>query len=189
MAESASLSPKPMQPANPIDPISQNQVSSANPPIPSPSPSIDLPQISSPPLPPLHQSQSQPQQIISGLNYPMQQTLQRSPSMSRINQKQSQTQQQQKPMMMRQQTGIYGQMNFGGSAIQQAQNQQQMGAGAAGGGAGGNLQRSAMIGQTGHFPPMLSGQAATAAAVAQFNLLASVRVDSFVFFFFLGFSH
>ncbi|RVX16928.1 hypothetical protein CK203_003245 [Vitis vinifera] len=129
MAESASSSPKPMQPTNPIDPIPQNQSSSSNPPIPSPSPSIDLPQISSPPLPPLHQSQSQPQQILPGLNYPIQQTLQRSPSMSRINSMQSQTQQQQQqqPMMVRQQTGMYSQMNFGGSAIQQAQNQQQLG--------------------------------------------------------------
>lgn len=85
---------------------------------------------------------------------------------------QSQTQQQ--SMMVRQQTGIYGQMNFGGSTIQQAQNQQQMGGGAAGGGAGGNFSRSAMIGQ---LPQMLSGQAATAATAAQFNLLTSVRVD------------
>ena len=85
---------------------------------------------------------------------------------------QSQTQQQ--SMMVRQQTGIYGQMNFGGSAIQQAQNQQQMGGGAAGGGGGGNLSRSGLIGQTGHLPTMLSGQAAAAAAAAQFNL--SVRV-------------
>ena len=88
---------------------------------------------------------------------------------------QSQTQQQ--PMMVRQQTGMYSQMNFGGSAIQQAQNQQQLGGGAAGGGGGGNLSRSALMGQTGHLSPMLSGQAAAAAAVAQFSLLTSVRVD------------
>ena len=70
--------------------------------------------------------------------------------------------------MVRQQAGVYGQMNFGGTnALQQQQlqniQQQQMGSA--------NLTRSALMGQTGHLP-MLSSQA------AQFNLqtqLLSVR--------------
>ena len=44
-----------------------------------------------------------------------------------------------------------------------------------GGGSGRNLSQSALIGQTGHLQPMLSGQAATAAAVTQFSLLTSPR--------------
>ncbi|KAI4329095.1 hypothetical protein L6164_021396 [Bauhinia variegata] len=219
MADSASSSPpKPLQSSsNPIDPtgISQNPSnpsnSSSNPPIPSPSnlsqsPSIDhLPQMSSPPLPPLpqisipqsqqpqQQQQQQQQQLqqqlnpASGLaiqqlqqlqqqqqsqplvqqsqnvnpmsNYQLQQSLQRSPSISRLNQIQQQQQQQQFGVM-RQQTGLYGQMNFGGSASTQLQNQQQLG--------GSDLSRSALLGQSGQLP-MLSG------ASAQFNLLASPR--------------
>ncbi|XP_075492898.1 transcription initiation factor TFIID subunit 12b [Primulina tabacum] len=128
------------------------------------------------------------------------QGLQRNSSMSRLNQMQQNGSIGNQLGMMRQQqqnSGIYGQMNFGGlNAIQQQQmqqqnissnnnnqlqqqigqqnqlqHQQQMGQqnqlqqqqGQIG---GGNLARSAMMGQTGALP-MLSGQAATA---AQFNL-------------------
>ncbi|KAF3452051.1 hypothetical protein FNV43_RR08147 [Rhamnella rubrinervis] len=98
----------------------------------------------------------------------LQQSLQRSPSMSRMNQ----IQQQQQFGVMRQQAGLYGQVNFGGSTANQQQQQQtqqqQMGAG--------NLARSALMGQSTHLP-MLSG--AVAAAAAQFNfqsqMLASPR--------------
>lgn len=74
--------------------------------------------------------------------------------------------------MMRQQPGLYSQMNFGGSATNQQQQQQQqpnqqqqMGTG--------NLSRSALIGQGNHLP-MLPG-------AAQYNLqsqfLASVCTE------------
>jgi len=59
-------------------------------------------------------------------------------------------------------------MNFGGSSAVSAQQQQLSGGVAAMGGSASNLSRSALIGQSGHFP-MLSG-----AGAAQFNLLTSV---------------
>ncbi|CAJ1950805.1 unnamed protein product [Sphenostylis stenocarpa] len=188
MAETASPSSKP----SPMDP--QNPAQSSNPTIPSPSHN----NMASPSLPPLPQDQQQQQQqqnlhqqlsppqqqqqqqqqplvssqamnSINGMNpisnFQLQQTLQRSPSISRLNQIQPQQQAQQQQQqfgVMRHQAGLYGgQMSFaaaGGGASQQQQ--QQLG--------GSNLSRSALIGQTGHFP-MLSG------AGTQFNLLSSPR--------------
>ncbi|CAK9179890.1 unnamed protein product [Ilex paraguariensis] len=198
MAESSTSPQKPIQTAtNTMEPITQNPSSSSSNPnaaMPSPltishSPSIEIPQISSPSLPqiPLTPSQqqqqqqqaqqqqqitvlpqqSQPQQLQQQNNSMM--SLQRSPSMSRLNQMQQQYGMATGAGMVRQQAGVYGQMNFGGSnALQQQQQQQQLQniqqqqMGSA------NLTRSTLIGQTGHLP-MLSGQAAAAAA-AQFNL-------------------
>ncbi|PON96058.1 Transcription initiation factor [Trema orientale] len=115
------------------------------------------------------QQQQQAQNVNPMSNYPLQQSLQRSPSMTRMNQIQQQQQSQQGQQqfgVMRQQASLYGQMNFGGSASiqqqtqQQQQNQQQqLGAG--------NLSRSALIGQTGHLPVLSS---AAAAAAVQLNL-------------------
>ncbi|KAK7849908.1 transcription initiation factor tfiid subunit 12b [Quercus suber] len=184
------------------------------PPIPSPSPlshSPSLDHISSPPQIPQQQQQQQQQQAV-GLDYQQKQqllqqqqqqqqsqtlsqnvpglssyqlqSLQRSPSMSRLNQL-TQLQQQQFGVLrqqQQQQQGLYGNVNFGGSAgiqqqsqqgqqtqQQQQQTQQQLGTNA------GNLSRSALIGQSGHLP-LLSG---AAAAAAQYNLnpqlLASPR--------------
>ncbi|KAL3343898.1 hypothetical protein AABB24_027425 [Solanum stoloniferum] len=133
--------------------------------------------------------------LMSASNFQMQQNLQRSPSMARMSQLQMQQQQQQFGLMRQQSGGLYGQMNFGvgGTSLQQQQqqqlqqqqqqlqqqfqqqqqqqqqqNQQQQQIGGQMG--SGNLARAALMGQTGHLP-MLSGQAAVAAAaVAQFNL-------------------
>lgn len=116
----------------------------------------------------------QPQNANAMTNFQIQQALQRSPSMSRLNQMQPQQQQQQQFGMMRQQSGLYSQMNFGGASTnqqqQQSNQQQQMGTG--------NLSRSTLIGQGNHLP-MLSG-----AAAAQYNLqsqlLASVCTEFFI---------
>ncbi|KAG6782262.1 hypothetical protein POTOM_011656 [Populus tomentosa] len=149
----------------------------------SSSPSLDHSQISSSPsLQPQQQQQQQQQQpvlqqqpqqqnVTAMSGYQIQQTLQRSPSMSRLSQINQQQQNQYGGVLRQQQQGLYGQMNFGGSAsIQQnSQQNQQLG--------GANLSRSALLGQTGHLP-MFTG-AAAAAAAAQLNLpsqlLASPR--------------
>ncbi|KAL8043432.1 hypothetical protein ABFS82_09G122400 [Erythranthe guttata] len=144
----------------------------------------------------LQQLQQQQQQNTSSSNNNLLgvssfQGLQRNPSMSRLNQIQQNSNinnqlgitRQQNQQQQQQNSGIYGQMNFGGlNALQQQmqqqqssnvnlsnsnnsqqqlgqQNQQQMVQMTSG-----NLPRSALMGQTGHLP-MLSGQAA-----AQFNL-------------------
>lgn len=170
--------------------------SSTNPLIPSSSNLSQSPQISSPPLPslsnislpqsqqqlnpnvgldyPLKPQQQQSSQLVQQSqnvnllsNYQLQQSLQRSPSMNRLNQiQQHQQSQQQQFGVMRQQAGLYGQMNFGGSAAshqqnqqQQQQNNQQQQMGSAG-----TMSRSALLGQSGQLP-ILSGTAG-----AQFNL-------------------
>ncbi|KAG5008897.1 hypothetical protein JHK87_017412 [Glycine soja] len=185
MAETASPSSKP----SPMDPQIQNPApsnSNSNPPIPSPSPSHNMASPSLPPLPqdqqqqlqqqlspPQQQQQQQQQPLVSSnsmnnmnpiSNFQLQQSMQRSPSLSRLNQIQPQqtTQQQQQQFgVMRQQAGLYGgQMSFAAAGGAGAAQQQQLG--------GSNLSRSALMGQSGHFP-MLSG------AGTQFNLLSSPR--------------
>ncbi|XP_058754515.1 transcription initiation factor TFIID subunit 12b-like isoform X1 [Vicia villosa] len=172
-------------------PLTMDNPSSSNPTILSPSqtpqqqqsPSIHMNSAS----PSLSQDQQQHSQLhnINNLNpnnpnpnvstFQLQQTLQRSPSMSRLNQIQPQQQQQQQ-QIARQQAGLYGgQMSFGGSAGVSAQQQQLssgVGVGVGIGGSASNLSRSALMGQSGHFP-MLSG-----AGAAQFNLLTSPRQKS-----------
>ncbi|KAH1085271.1 hypothetical protein AAZX31_07G036100 [Glycine max] len=182
MAETASPSSKP----SPMDPQIQNPApsnSNSNPPIPSPSPSHNMASPSLPPLPqdqqqqlqqqlspPQQQQQQQPLVSSNSMNnmnpisnFQLQQSMQRSPSLSRLNQIQPQqtTQQQQQFGVMRQQAGLYGgQMSFAAAGGAGAAQQQQLG--------GSNLSRSALMGQSGHFP-MLSG------AGTQFNLLSSPR--------------
>ncbi|XP_061949098.1 transcription initiation factor TFIID subunit 12b-like isoform X5 [Populus nigra] len=185
MAENAAASPKPLPSQNTvIDPSSQaatllntntttltqtqtpnvsnlpqnTQISSSS--------SLEHSQIpASPSLP------SQQQQNVTAMSgYQIQQTLQRSPSMSRLSQiNQQQPNQYGGVLRQQQQQGLYGQMNFGGSASIQPNSQQNQQLG------GANSSRSALPGQTGHLP-MLTG---TAAAAAQLNLpsqlLASPR--------------
>ncbi|XP_012455299.1 transcription initiation factor TFIID subunit 12b [Gossypium raimondii] len=162
---------------------------------PSPSPSIDpsslqnqqqqqqqqqISQILSPPLPQQqHQQQQQQQQtqpnVAALSNFQIQQSLQRSPSISRLNQLQQHQQQSQQQQQQQHQSqynnvlrqGLYGQMNFGASTSvqanqQQNQQNQQMG--------NPNLSRSALIGQGGH---LLGGAAAQLSL--QSALLASPR--------------
>ncbi|XP_077215152.1 transcription initiation factor TFIID subunit A isoform X2 [Tasmannia lanceolata] len=140
----------------------------------SPSPSMEIPQISSPRLPPLtldYQKQQQQQQLqsqhhqqqnlISSSNFQIQQNLQRSASMPRMNPMQQQysaaTSAATGAMRQQQQSGIYSQMNFGGQGVSHLQQQQ----------LGGALSRAGLIGQSGQAGgnlPMLPGQG------PQFNL-------------------
>ncbi|XP_065867131.1 transcription initiation factor TFIID subunit 12b [Euphorbia lathyris] len=192
MAETAASSPKQILSPNPMDPSStpplqpqpqsqpppatataltppQNQVQtptqnisnlSQNPQISSPS--LD-PQISSPSLSSQQQQLQQQNVAASMSNYQIPQTLQRSPSMSRLSQQQQQN--QYGSVLRQQQQGIYGQVNFGGSGSlqQNSQNQQISGA---------NLSRSQLLGQSSHLP-MLNG--AMSVAAAHLNLLTSPR--------------
>ncbi|KAK4780984.1 hypothetical protein SAY87_017090 [Trapa incisa] len=156
-------------------PITQNP-NSGNPQIPSQSPSSSIDPNSqicspSPSLPPLPQQQSlqQQQNVAAMSSYPIPSNLQRSSSISGVNQIPQQyslmRQQQQ------QQGGLYGfsgsqqqnnqQLQSSPQQQQQHQNQQQM--------VSGGLARSALVGQGGNLP-MLSGTAAAAAAAAQMNL-------------------
>ncbi|XP_021683179.2 transcription initiation factor TFIID subunit 12b isoform X2 [Hevea brasiliensis] len=145
------------------------------------SPSVD-PQISSPSLSSQQQQQPvvqlqqqlQQQNVTATSNYQIPQSLQRSPSISRlsqINQQQQQQNQYSGVLRQQQQQGLYGQVNFGGSGsiqqnLQQNSQNQQMG--------GANFSRSTLLGQSGHLPMLNgAGAVAAAAAAAQLNLLAS----------------
>ncbi|PRQ51503.1 putative transcription factor Hap3/NF-YB family [Rosa chinensis] len=168
-------SPQPPQISSPpLPPLPQNQQ------LISPTVGLDYTQKPNQLQQPLVQQQVQTQNVnvnaMSNFQLQQQQSMQRSPSMSRLNQiqqqqnqNQNQSQQQQHFGMMRQQSNLYSQVNFGGSgAIQQQSQTQQQQIG------GGNLPRAALLGQSGHLP-MLSGANAAAQFSMQTQLLASPR--------------
>lgn len=167
----ATSPPKALQSPNPMpDPSSSSSstsssttalVSTQTPATTSFSPSLDSQQQQQQQIPQLFQQQQQNNVNTNVMsNYQIPHALQRSPSISRLNQIQQQQQQQnsQYSNVLRQQA-IYGQVNFGQQNQQQSSNQQ-LGSP--------TLSRSGLIGQTGHLPGMLPGQAS--AAAAQFNL-------------------
>ncbi|XP_068644271.1 transcription initiation factor TFIID subunit 12b-like isoform X2 [Aristolochia californica] len=194
MADNSSPS-KPLQTPNAIDSMNSNPQTTSNPSIASPSiapsPSMEITQISSPrisQLSPLdfqqqqqqqqqqkqqHLQQSQQNNLMSTQNFQIQQTLHRSPSMQRMAQIQQQQQQQFGAMRQQQQsTGMYGQMNFGGTTTTHLQHQQQQ--------LGGGISRAGLLGQVaqgGAHLSILPGQAAAAAA-AQFNLQSQLLSPS-----------
>ncbi|KAK1577054.1 hypothetical protein Q3G72_018680 [Acer saccharum] len=135
-------------------------------PAPSPSPSVSLDPQQQVQVQQLVQQQQNANVAAAMSSYQISQNMQRSPSISRLNQFQQQQQQQssQYGSVLRQQ-GLYGQVNFGQQSQQQLQQQSQQNQQLA----SPNLQRSGIIGQSGHLP-MLSGSAAAAAVAAQFNL-------------------
>ncbi|KAH9665171.1 transcription initiation factor TFIID subunit 12b [Citrus sinensis] len=163
--------PKALQSPNPMpDPSSTSSSSSSSttalvstqtPATTSFSPSLDSQQQQQQQIPQLVQQQQQNNVNTNVMsNYQIPHTLQRSPSISRLNQiHQPQQQQNSQYSSVLRQQAIYGQVNFGQQNQQQSSNQQ-LGSP--------TLSRSGLIGQTGHLPGMLSGQAS--AAAAQFNL-------------------
>ncbi|KAK2652193.1 hypothetical protein Ddye_012049 [Dipteronia dyeriana] len=161
--------------------LQQQQQQQQNPsPAPSSSPSVSLdPQQQQVQVQQLVQQQQQNVNVAAAMSsYQISQNLQRSPSISRLNQFQQQ-QQQQSPQygsVLRQQP-LYGQVNFGQQSQQQQQQQQQQSQQNQQL-ASPNLQRSGLIGQSGHLPMLSGSAAAVAAAAAQFNNFQSQLLPS-----------
>ncbi|KAJ8624194.1 hypothetical protein MRB53_032724 [Persea americana] len=195
MAENQSPS-IPIQPSNPTtDTIQPSNTSNPSLPSPSiaPSPSMEIPQISSPPILQQQQQQQinqtlqqqqqqqqlnqtlqqqqqqQQQQNLMSSNFQIQQSMQRSTSMPRMTQIQQQHYAALRQQQQQQQAGIYGQMNFGSAAAGAHLQQQQL---------GGGLSRSGLMGQAGQpggHLPMLAGQGTAAQFNLQSQLLAPQR--------------
>ncbi|KAL5824236.1 hypothetical protein ACOSQ3_020299 [Xanthoceras sorbifolium] len=176
-AAAAATPPQPnLTSSNTTSLILQQQQQQQQNPSPSPSPSVSLdPQQQQVQVQQIVQQQQQQQQNVNVAaamsGYQIPQNLQRSPSMSRLNQLQQQQQQQQSSQysMLRQQA-LYGQVNFGQqSQQQQSQQNQQLGSA--------NLSRSALTGQSGHLPMLSGSAAAAAAAAAQYNLQSQLQAS------------